>query len=127
MKIYALRKAFFKGEIIRIGQIVEISGNKVPSWGKKVASEKDETPNQKPTDENKKVVDNENTTGEKDETPKSDEVAVDEFEGKSEEEILKILDELITKSLEKNILLENVENKTPIEQIKELRELLKEE
>lgn len=150
MKIIAKRRAFFKGEIIKIGQVLEIKGNTVPVWAKKIG--KEETPvDAQPQQDVKQIeldvtqeTETETETKDEIETETKDEevivagdggvhvveeetpVEVDEFAGKTEKEILAILDELITKGIEKNIMLDDVETKTPVQQIIELRELLKE-
>lgn len=144
MKIIAKRRAFFKGEIIKIGQVLEIKGNTVPVWAKKIG--KEETPvDAQPQQDVKQIeLDVTQETETETETETKDEevivagdggvhvveeetpVEVDEFAGKTEKEILAILDELITKGIEKNIMLDDVETKTPVQQIIELRELLKE-
>lgn len=128
MKIVALRKALWCGEIIRVGQIVEIKGNKVPAWGKKVGKETETTPVETPKNAPQDTP-QETKTPEQQPLPTTEEttpVEVDEFAGKTDEEILAELDALITKGIEKNIMLDDIENKTPVQQILELREKLKE-
>ena len=39
IKIQAQRRAFYNGEIIRAGQILDITSNKVPSWAKRIGKE----------------------------------------------------------------------------------------
>ena len=166
IKIQALRRAFYNGEIIKAGQIINITSNKVPSWAKKIGGKttdddtvktqkKDET--ETPTGEQKQLNINPNDTGvkpedsekdDKEETPDNDEVIVagddgvhpiptgneksteenipEDLTGKTDTEILAILDELITKGIEIGVMIENVEKKTPVEQIIELRKLIEE-
>lgn len=166
IKIQALRRAFYNGEIIKAGQILNITSNKVPSWAKKIggkspdedavkAQKKDET--ETPAGEQKQLNINPNNTevkpedSKKDdegETPNNEEVIVagdggihpittddeksteenipEDLIGKTDTEILTILDDLITKGVEVGVMIENAEKKTPVEQIIELRKLIEE-
>lgn len=144
IKIQAQRRAFFNGEIIRTGQILTIASNKVPSWAKRIGKE---TP-----DENIVKNENLNPAGEqqqldikpdgevekadaekeevKEETPEPDaqeQVEIlDDLAGKSDAEILAILDDLITKGIEIGVVIEDADKKTSVEQIIELRKLIEE-
>ena len=113
IKIQALRRAFYNGEIIRAGQILTIASNKVPAWAKRIGKEtpdedagKDENPDESETEK--------------------ENVIPEEFADKSEKEILEILDDLITKGIEVGVMIEDAEKKTPVEQIIELRKLIEE-
>ncbi len=108
IKITALRKAFYNGEIIKPGQVITFNGDTVPSWAKKA-----DTPVKKAEVPAKKTK----APAEKAEAPAE---KADELAGKTEEELNTILDELITKGVELNVYLENTDNKTVIEQINEL-------
>ena len=163
IKIQALRRAFYNGEIIKAGQIINITSNKVPSWAKKIGGKttdedtvktqkKDgtETPageqqsNINPDDAGVKPED---TAGETETTDEKEVIAAgdggvhpiptgneksteenipEDLIGKTDTEILAILDELITKGIEIGVMIENVEKKTPVEQIIELRKLIEE-
>lgn len=155
MKIMALRRAFFNGSIIRTGEILDIKGNTVPSWAKKIDNKKEDenaNVNQKGNNEQSEgtsaIADNGNAanininvgdesvpvqisvndTNESEEAPAesaAEENVVDELANKTEEELLEILNKLIDETVAKGITLENAENKTVIEQIKELQELVK--
>ena len=155
MKIMALRRAFFNGSIIRTGEILDIKGNTVPSWAKKIDNKKEDenaNANQKGNNEQSEgtpaTADNGNVanininvgdesvpvqvsvndTNESEKVPAepaAEENVVDELADKTEEELLEILNKLIDETVAKGITLENAENKTVIEQIKELQELVK--
>lgn len=143
-------KAFYNGEIVKPGTILEFKGNKLPSWAKEVKQSKKEQSapageqNNKPDEqtgtngEQKPSTDEQNgTNGEQNaqvgeqqnETAKEDKIDpqfAQELAGKSESELNAILDELLTKALDKGILIDT-ENKTIIEQINELTKKLSEE
>lgn len=150
IKIQALRRAFYNGEIIRAGQILTITSNKVPAWAKRIGKEtpdedagktqkKDEgkapvgeqqqlniNPDEQKEDEETETPDED---AGKDENPDKSETAKEniipeEFADKSEKEILEILDDLITKGIEVGVMIEDAEKKTPVEQIIELRKLI---
>ena len=99
MKIIAKQKAFYKGEIIKVGQILDIKEKKIPSWAKELLNKNV-----------KQEVVNTKTVG--------------ELEQMNQEELDMILDNLITQLIEKGLTIENTENKTAIEQIEEAKELL---
>ena len=103
VKVVAKIRAFYNGEIIKPGQIITLKdGIEIPSWAKKI------------------------NIAEQHETPQNNQENANEFAGKTQEELLSILDELINKSIEMGITLENAENKTIVEQIIELRKLIAE-
>ena len=150
MRIMAKIKAFYNGEIIKPGTILEFKGEKLPLWAKEVRTSKKEQStqnneqNNKPgeqtgkNDEQKPSTDEQNgTNGEQNaqvgeqqnETAKENKIDpqfAQELAGKSETELNAILDELLTKALDKGILID-AENKTIIEQINELTIKLAEE
>lgn len=158
IKIQAQRRAFYNGEIIRAGQILDITSNKVPSWAKRIGKEtpdedagktqkKDEgkahegeqqqlniTPDtNNATSEGDKKEDetetpSEDAAGEEstDETEEDVEVIPEDLVGKTDKEVLAILDDLITKGIENGVMIEDADKKTPIEQIIELRKLIEE-
>ena len=157
IKIQAQRRAFYNGEIIRAGQILDIASNKVPSWAKRIGKE---TPNEDGKTQNKEEQkpqtgeqqqldinsDANNATPEEDkkeeetETPNEDaaeeesankteevaEVIPEDLVGKSDKEVLAVLDDLITKGIEIGVMIEDADKKTPIKQITELRKLIEE-
>lgn len=117
-KIIAVEKAFYKGNIVKVGEIIEITDDKkVPEWAKVLeqASVQDE-----PLVAQGTLIPEEGTT--KEET----EDVQDELVGKTDEELELILDELLTKALDKNIFIEDADKKTVIEQINELKSKLAE-
>ena len=128
IKVVAKIRAFYNGEIIKPGQIITLKdGIEIPSWAKKINNKRTESQNnvqQKQVNspnENQKNT----TTVEQQETSQEAKLEnVEEFAGKTQEELTSILDELINKSIEMGITLENAENKTPVEQIIELRKLI---
>lgn len=157
IKIQAQRRAFYNGEIIRAGQILDITSNKVPSWAKRIDKE---TPNEDGKAQNKEeqksqtgeqqqldinsdannAAPEEDKKEEETETPNEDaagdestdkteevaEVIPEDLVGKSDKEVLAILDNLITKGIENGVMIEDADKKTPIEQIIELRKLIEE-
>lgn len=152
IKIQALRRAFYNGEIIRAGQILNIVSNKVPAWAKRIDKEtpdeksgkiqkKDEgkapageqqqlniNPDEKKGDEDTETADEDagkDETSDESGTEKEN-VIPDEFANKSEKEVLEILDELITKGIEIGVMIEDAEKKSSVEQIIELRKLIEE-
>lgn len=149
IKIQALRRAFYNGEIIRAGQILTIASNKVPAWAKRIGKEtpdEDAAKTQKkdegkaPAGEQQQLNINPDEQKVEDETQTPDDAGnenitnpdgqnadvVNEFANMTDKEIAQVLDELITKGIEAGIVLEGVENKTPVEQIQELRKRLEE-
>ena len=161
IKIQALRRAFYNGEIIRAGQILTIASNKVPAWAKRIGKEtpdedaektqkkdegkapageqqqlninpdeqKGEDETQTPDDAGKEETENPDDK-EQPENPEEDktetDAIVDEFVNMPEEEVAKVLDDLITKGIEAGIVLDDVDKKTPAEQVQELRKRLAE-
>lgn len=123
MKIVCKIRAFFNGEIIKPGQIVDFKGKEIPCWAKplnsKADAEKENTPEnpstQQPTQTGDKVPE-ENTPEKEQVNPQT----AQELANKNESELNVILEELRTQALEKNIVVD-AENKTVIEQINELK------
>ena len=143
MRIMAKIKAFYNGEIIKPGTILEFKGEKLPLWAKEVRTSKKEQStqnneqNNKPGEQTGTNDEQNGTNGEQNtqvgeqqnETAKENKIDpqfAQELAGKSESELSAILDELLTKALDKGILIDT-ENKTIIEQINELTIKLSEE
>ncbi len=129
VKVVAKIRAFYNGEIIKPGQIITLKdGIEIPSWVKKINNKNTES--QKNVQQEQVNASNTNQTNptiaEQHETPQNNQENANEFAGKTQEELLSILDELINKSIEMGITLENAENKTIVEQIIELRKLIAE-
>ena len=128
IKVVAKIRAFYNGEIIKPGQIITLKdGIEIPSWAKTINNKNTES--QKNVQQEQVNSPNKNqkntTTVEQQETSQEAKLEnVEEFAGKTQEELTSILDELINKSIEMGITLENAENKTPVEQIIELRKLI---
>lgn len=138
-KIVAKQRAFFNGEIIKPGQIINFKGDNIPSWAKKVGSGKTEEVKTPPTPPTPPA---ENASGQQtlippgqNEIPENpdenknendgDYIPADsgneiDLSGKTDDELNALLDDLITKGLDVGVYLENTENKTVIEQIQEL-------
>ena len=123
MKCMAIMRAFYNGSIINPGQTFDIE--KCPNWAKPVEqtvlTEKNlsKTPEDvdfKPNDEN--IPFGISNSAETQDNP------VDDLDTKTPEELNTILDDLINEGIQANILLDGVEDKTPVEQIRELRNLL---
>ena len=134
-KIIAVEKAFYKGNIVKVGEIIEITDDKkVPEWAKVL--EQTKSVQDEPLVAQGTLIPEEATTeGKTEETVETDEVeeaqtetedVQDELVGKTDEELELILDELLTKALDKNIYIEDADKKTVIEQINELKSKLAE-
>lgn len=105
MKVMCKIKAFYKGSIVKVGQILEISDKKCPSWAKPINA----------TAELEKSGENNNPNNTAKENTEND------ITKKSEAELTKMLDDLITKCCEKNLAPEGLEKLTVVEQIKKLQ------
>ncbi len=101
MKVKILEAAFYNNVYYKKGAIVEINIKKCPSWAEVIEVKQQKTPKQNQNNEKNNPDNN---------------------EAKKREEYL---EELLNKAFDKGILLEDTENKTVDEQIKELEELLK--
>lgn len=130
IKVVAKIRAFYNGEIIKPGQIITLKeGIEIPSWAKKIDNKNTES--RKKVQQEQVHIPNANQTNttiveQQKMQQEANQENVEEFAGKTQEELLSILDELINKSIERGITLENVENKTVVEQIVELRKLITE-
>ncbi len=140
MQIKVTRKIFFNGSIVQPGTILNIKGNDVPVWAKAINKEpKVQEPKSNPqpipqnpklhaesgSQENLPVADNpEQKTVE--ETVNSENINAD-LQGKTELELAKILDTEITKAVEKNIMIDDLDKKSVLEQIIEIRTKLAEQ
>ncbi len=128
MKVICKIRAFWDGEIIKPGQIIDVKCKEIPCWAKplnkKDEVEEDKKPEEKQDNppENNKVEDKQDDKKE-DEKAASEKVnpmTAQELAGKNESELDAILEELRTEALDKNIVVD-AENKTVIEQINELK------
>lgn len=141
IKIQALRRAFFDGEIIRAGQVLTIKGNTVPTWAKRIGkteedkSEEVKTPEQPVEDKPEQPVE---------QIPADVETAREELKEINAEMIAEenaevqpvaeqpvedkeaILNRLLDESCEKGILVEGLESMNIDEQIAELEKKLAE-
>lgn len=118
-KIIAVEKAFYKGNIVKVGEIIEITDDKkVPEWAKVLEQAK--------SVQDEPLVAQGTLIPEKETTKEKTEDVQDELVGKTDEELELILDELLTKALDKNIFIEDADKKTVIEQINELKSKLAE-
>lgn len=130
IKVVAKIRAFYNGEIIKPGQIITLKeGIEIPSWAKKIDNKNTES--RKKVQQEQVHLPNANQTNttiveQQKMQQEANQENVEDFAGKTQEELLSILDELINKSIEVGITLENVENKTVVEQIIELRKLIAE-
>lgn len=135
IKIIAIEKAFYNGNIIKVGEIIEITDDKkVPEWAKILGQTKD-VQNEAVVTQGTLIPNEQTNQGETEENVETDEVeetqtetedVQDELVGKTDEELEQILDELLTKALDKNIYIEDADKKTVIEQINELNSKLAE-
>lgn len=117
MKVICKIRAFWDGEIIKPGQIVEINGKDVPCWAKPLNSK---APEPKEDENGKAPEQNENNVPEDNKKYEVNPLIAQELAGKNESELNAILEELRTEALDKNIVVD-AENKTVIEQINELK------
>lgn len=144
IKIQALRRAFFDGEIIRAGQVLTIKGNTVPTWAKRIGKTEE--------DKNEEVKTPEQPVEDKPEQPEQQveqistdvETAREELKEINAEMIAEenaevqpvaeqpvedkeaILNKLLDESCEKGILVEGLESMNIDEQIAELEKKLAE-
>lgn len=150
MKVIALRRAFYRGAIVRVGDVINTKGNLIPEWAKKF-DEKEEVKEpqqpqqpQQPQPEQPQVNQNaeqinlgfeENGKGkeeEKQEDKKEEEKEPQQpqesenLEEKTDEELMEILNPLLDTSVQMGIMLENAADLSLAEQIVELRKLIKE-
>lgn len=117
MKVICKIRAFWDGEIIKPGQIVEIKGKDVPCWAKPLNGK---APEPKEDENGKTPEQNENNVPEDNKKDEVNPLIAQELAGKNESELNAILEELRTEALDKNITVD-AENKTVIEQINELK------
>lgn len=140
MQIKVTRKIFFNGAIVQPGTILNLKGNSVPVWGKAISKEpqtQKQNTNPQPIPQEPQSQDEpssqENQTQPDNTQQKTVEVPVDSensnanLEGKIEFELAQILDTEITKAVEKNIMIEDLDKKSVIEQIIEIRTKLAEQ
>jgi len=130
MKVKVIRKIFFNGTIVQPGSIVNIKSDSVPVWGKAV-DKNFQTPDKTQTSVlTKTPVQPEQqgnpTSGDPVEQNTNPVNYSSDLEGKTEAELLKILDNEITKAVEKNIMIEDADKKSSVEQIIEIRTKLAE-
>lgn len=127
MKVLCKIRAFYDGEIVKPGQIIEIKGKNVPCWAKPVSDKATEKKTEQPTnlpeqrDDDVPEVNTDNKTPEN--NPVKEQVnpqVAQELATKNESELNAILEDLRTQALEKNITVD-ADNKTVIEQINELK------
>jgi len=118
MKVTAKIKIFYKGSIYKPGEKVDIKGNIAPSWAKEY----------KPVKEEKQPVkiEADKTPEELESDKNTTEENSDEYVDKTPEELTIILDNLINKAIEKDIIIEDADKKSVIEQIMELEKKLAE-
>ena len=127
MKCIAKMKAFYNGSIVNVGEMFEIDN--CPDWAKPATSEIAENklaPDEMPEEINF-VNNEENNIPDIPVSVKSvkvQEMPLDDLDEKTPEELNTILDDLINEGIQANILLDGVENKSQVEQIRELRNLL---
>ena len=135
IKIIAVEKAFYKGNIVKVGEIIEITDDKkVPEWAK-ILGQTEDVQNEAVVTQGTLIPNEQTNQGATEENVETDEVeenqtetedVQDELVGKTDEELELILDELLTKALDKNIYIEDADKKTVIEQINELKSKLAE-
>ncbi len=108
MKVLCKIRAFYDGEIVKPGQIVEIKGKDVPCWAKPVSDKATEEKTEQPTNLPEQRDDDvpEVNTGNK--TPENNPVkeqvnpqVAQELATKNESELNAILEDLRTQALEK--------------------------
>ena len=100
MKIKVVKKSFYGNKVNKIGDIIEFSEKKCPSWGEVISEDKIEMSD-----------------------PQND-MKIEELSKLNEDEIKEILDNLLNEAIDKGIMID-FENKSDIALILELTELLK--
>lgn len=122
MKIICTIRAFYNGEIIRPGQIIDFNGKDIPCWAKPLKGKsagQESTPTAP-----KEIKSPEDNSGKAPEKVSAKEQVnpqtAQELASKNESELNAILEDLRTQALEKNITVD-ADNKTVIEQINELK------
>lgn len=139
MQVKVMRKIFRNSTLIQPGTILNIEGNRVPVWAKaidkkatapdKVEQQKIINQPQKPVEQKQEVnsaPDKVEQQNNKEQTETTENLNSD-LDGKTEIELAKILDAEITKAVEKNILIEDTDKKSVLEQIIEIRTKLAEQ
>lgn len=133
IRIQALCRAFYNGEIIKPGQVLTIKGDIVPSWAKLVGQSKKtqkSEDNETQTEEGKQktltlnnlkvnVVNPTSDNTEQEQTPSVDTSKL------PEEALNNLLDDLLTKTCEKGLMVDCA-NMTILEQIEALKKALEE-
>ena len=141
MKVICKIRAFWDGEIIKPGQIVEIKGKEIPCWAKPLKKEEEKKEDKSninpepelPGDDKCKECYADNKTpsqedcdkcnknaNDKEQVQKVNPMDAQELASKNESELDMILDELRTEALDKDITVD-ADDKTVIEQINELK------
>lgn len=115
--VKVIKTAYYNNSLVFPNEIIEFKGGKFPSWAELIQGE---IKNDAPDDTNN--VQNENKTDDK----KKDENKEVQLTFENQDRV-EYLNKLIDESIEKGILIENSENKTVEEQIKELEALLNKE
>lgn len=119
--VKVIKTAYYDNRLVYPNEIIEFKGGKLPSWAELIHGEKkDEIKNDAP-DDTDNVQNGNKTDDEKKDENKEVQLT---FENQDRVEYL---NKLIDESIEKGILIDNSENKTVEEQIKELEALLNKE
>lgn len=131
MKVIATRKAFYKGALIKAGQLVDIVDDVIPKWAQEIGGQPEKATESVQLElvdaKNIETVnqDTQETSKNSDTTSESVQLEVtDDLLGKTEQELLEILDDLQLKGIEANLMIDDADKKTVIEQIYELKTLL---
>lgn len=115
--VKVIKTAYYNNSLVFPNEIIEFKGGKLPSWAELIQGEiKNDAP-----DDTDNVQNGNKTDDEKKDENKEVQLT---FENQDRVEYL---NKLIDESIEKGILIDNSENKTVEEQIKELEALLNKE
>lgn len=115
MKVRVIEKSFYGNRINKIGDVIEIKEDKLPSWAESVITENE------PVKEDEKTEDEK----EQDEAVNVPDKKLEELSKLSEDEIKEKLDSLLNDAIDKGIMIE-FGDKSDIQLIIELSDLLKE-
>ena len=144
MKVRAIKKGYYEGRIIKIGEVFECKDKQLPSWVEQIKKEKkqeDKKPETKQTPDGNgekqndgqnpeqvkkpdetKIPEDEQNQGEGEQNAPEDEQLADNI--LNEVEKAQYLELLLNEAVEKNILIEDADKKSVDEQITELEEKL---
>ena len=112
MKVKVNKKSFYNNKLNKVGDIIEINEDKLPSWAESLDCK-----------ESKEIFRSTQNDGERAQNGKEKQPKIDELSKLKPDEIKVILDNLLNEAIEKGILID-FENKSDIALIIELTDAL---